>query len=251
MASEARPGGALTADVRVLDEDGLVQVSLEGVRLVPVAPDDAGTPRRARERELLYAVDWRPSPHSARSKDRAVGLESPATLAGLGSSQLDGVRASHGLDTYDEMTPELDAVAAAYVVQALGALGWTPASGEEATAAGLAARLGILGQYVPLVERFLEILGEDGVVRAGLLRRLARAALADCPSIRRREWLSSRSDTRTLGPSSPSPSGAEPVWPTFSPAAPTRWISCSRADRPRRPRRSTRARLRRAPAARW
>ena len=164
VASEARPGGALTADVRVLDEDGLVQVSLEGVRLVPVAPTTLARLAGARERELLYAVDWRPSPHPARSKDRAVGLESPATLAGLGSSQLDGVRASHGLDTYDEMTPELDAVAAAYVVHALGALGWTPASGEEATAAGLAARLGILSQYVPLVERFLEILGEDGVV---------------------------------------------------------------------------------------
>jgi NADPH:quinone reductase-like Zn-dependent oxidoreductase/SAM-dependent methyltransferase len=164
LASGVGPGGALTADVRVLDEDGLVQVSLEGVRLVPVTPTTLARLTGARERELLYAVDWRPSPLSAGSGDPGVELESPATLAELGSGQLDGVRASHGLDAYDEMTPELDAVATAYVVHALGALGWAPTTGEEATAAGLTARLGILGQYVPLVERFLEILAEDGAV---------------------------------------------------------------------------------------
>jgi NADPH:quinone reductase-like Zn-dependent oxidoreductase/SAM-dependent methyltransferase len=151
----------LRADVRVLDAAGTVSVSIDGLRLVPVARETLARLSGARRRETLYAVDWRPS---ALPVAGGGGVESPAALVAEVSRGLDAVATASGLAAHDAMTPDLDAVVGAYVVQALDALGWTPGAGEEVSAAGLATRLGIRDRYVLLVRRFLEILAEDGVV---------------------------------------------------------------------------------------
>ena len=61
-----------------------------------------------------------------------------------------------------DVNPVLDRICTSYVVAALQSLGWNPAAGETVSAATLSARLNIAARHGRLLERLLEMLGEDG-----------------------------------------------------------------------------------------
>ncbi len=162
VRGEGAAGGAVVADVSIVDDGGVRLVTLAGVRLVPVGRDALQRLSAGRVRDLLYAVKWELLPLTAGEPGALPGAVAVATAV---TPELARVQGHAGLAAYDAMTPELEAVAADYVVAALARLGWSPAAGERVSADALAARIGALPRYRKLLGRFLEILGEIGVVR--------------------------------------------------------------------------------------
>ncbi|HUG36788.1 MAG TPA: methyltransferase, partial [Candidatus Limnocylindrales bacterium] len=162
----ARPGdgGALAADVRVVDDSGAVLIALEGLRLVRASREALA--RLGRVRDLLYTVEWRPAPLPAGAgRPAAADLAEPAAIAAEVTVGIEDVRARQGLDAYEAIGPELDAVSSMYVARALHELGWAPALGDPVSASNLAGRLHVAPRHEALLARFLEILAEDGILR--------------------------------------------------------------------------------------
>lgn len=119
---------------------------------------------REKWRDWLYEFRWRASGSSARDGS---DLNAPAEVARLASTNIDALADEHGIDVYREFGPQLDALCAAYIMQALDNIGWRPtADGAAFTAAELREQLGVLQKHERLFARMLEILGEDGVLQA-------------------------------------------------------------------------------------
>jgi NADPH:quinone reductase-like Zn-dependent oxidoreductase/SAM-dependent methyltransferase/NADP-dependent 3-hydroxy acid dehydrogenase YdfG len=148
----------LTADLQVLDGDGCLVAELEGLRLKR-AP--RGTPRRpaGAVAEWLHEIAWQPAPL-------------PATLEGAGAAaarltaELTRWESRPELARYDEAIHVLDRLSVAYLVGALRSLGCDLVPGRVLRRAGLDTALGVLPRYRRLLGRWLDILAEDGLLRA-------------------------------------------------------------------------------------
>ena len=157
-------GAAVVADVRVVDD----------VRLA--AADRAGRAARAGQPRRVAPPGRRPARAASSTRSRgsrapipagepaADALPDPLALAAAVTPEIARARARHNLAAYDELAPSLDALAADYIAAALARLGWSGVVGERVDVDVLAARLAILPRYRRLLGRFLEILGETGVL---------------------------------------------------------------------------------------
>ena len=155
----------LTADIALFDDDGRVVVEVNGLRLKRA---DRATLAHSTEEfaQWLYAVEWRPPPRAAGWRERVpAGLASPAAIAARVEPVVGALVAQHDISVYDQLLPALDVLCSAYVVKALRLLGWTPRLGDRVTVRNLADRLRIKDQHRRLLGRFLEMLGEDGLLR--------------------------------------------------------------------------------------
>ena len=149
-----------SADLWLLDDAGAVLAAFEGMHFKRARPQALAVPGRvpATVRRMLHEVVWREAPLGA-------GAVSPAGIAREVLPRLAELAERHGLDRYAEFLPQLDALAAAYVRQALERLGLQPLPGAALEgAAPLAARLGVLPRHARLFERMLAMLVEDGVL---------------------------------------------------------------------------------------
>ncbi|MCP4380582.1 MAG: AMP-binding protein [Hyphomicrobiales bacterium] len=68
------------------------------------------------------------------------------------------------LSDFAAFLEELERLSADFICRTLRDLGWIPQPGELVTTEGLAARLGILPKHLRLLNRFLQILEEDGLL---------------------------------------------------------------------------------------
>jgi len=153
------PADTLIGDVRVLDADGAVIASVEGIRLRRMEARSLAR-RVAASGDWLYRLAWKPSPSPSESAQA-----SPSDIATALEPQVSGIATSAGLSTYDALMPALETLSYQYVLHAFGGLGWSPAPGERVETAGVVAALGLEPKRRPLVGRLLAILAEEGVLR--------------------------------------------------------------------------------------
>ena len=143
----------IKADVVIFDEAGEVG-RLEGVNLRPLRADAA---------QAVFEVQWHPL-------DAAVGAAewspSPDDLRLALDGRIEALAGEHELEPYHQAFLALERLSVRWIVRAFEALGWRPAAGEPAAAGDLAERLRIAPRYRRLLDRFLDILAEDGVLAA-------------------------------------------------------------------------------------
>jgi acyl transferase domain-containing protein/ubiquinone/menaquinone biosynthesis C-methylase UbiE len=147
---------APVVSVHLYDAAGQRVASLEGLRL---ARADGADPVS----RWLYRVQWRPS--TAAPADVAP-LPRPRDIADRLAPWPARLAEEHALAVYDVALPELDRLCADYVLGAFAELGWKPRAGERTSAAALQQRLGIARRHTRLLDRMLEMLREDGWLRA-------------------------------------------------------------------------------------
>ncbi len=154
--------GEVRADVTLRGADGAVLGIVRGACL-----------RRATREALArvvggvplgwYDVVWEPVPPRPGA---AALLAEPATFVPGLRARFAEIAASNGLAVYDELLPELDRLCTAHLAEALRELGFDASPGRTFTAAGEATRLGVAPRHARLFARLLQVLAEDGILRA-------------------------------------------------------------------------------------
>ncbi len=146
--------GSLTADVVVVDPDGIV-AELRGVTLRPASFTAADGWDR-----WTYELAWR-----AELPAGAEAFPAPAMLEDRAAVAFTHLAEQHALASYHETFLEVESLATGFIVQCFRDLGWAFAVGEEITTDALVGRLGVVPRYHGLVGRYLEILAEDGLLQ--------------------------------------------------------------------------------------
>jgi thioester reductase-like protein len=159
--------GGFLAQIDVYDESGAPLVQVCGLRCQSVG---TGPGTEEALDDLMYEYQWRPQPWPAqeqagRSFEGLASFE-PAVAA---AAAVDRVRGHLGLkERLDRLTPRLDRLCTGLIWQAFRCLGGELSPGLRLTADALADRLGIAAQHRRLVDRYVGLLAEDGVlVRRG------------------------------------------------------------------------------------
>ncbi len=137
----------------------------------------AGTrPADPRLSELLYQVEWVDQAGLGGPGFAAEVNLQPAQIALQLGELVEQLAVEYGIAPYTEMLPQLDILCRAFIVQALRQLGMDFEAGADYTLAELEQRLGIIPAHRSLLQRMLQILGEDGILeRAGEAWRVRRA----------------------------------------------------------------------------
>lgn len=149
----------LRGEVRVLDADGQIIAELTGVALKRASMDILRQFAGAKYADWLYEVAWRPA-------SRGGLLPLPADLVAQAEPHLQPLVEHYNLQQFfGGLLPEIEALSAAYIVQAFNQLGWKPRVGEKFTADALAAKLGIVKAQRRLFGRLLEILAEHNILQ--------------------------------------------------------------------------------------
>ncbi len=151
-------GETLVADVRVLDEGGGLVGDLQGLRLKR-APRGATRRPASAIAGWLHEIAWTPAPLPA--EPRGVG-DAAARL----TTEVARWTTDPDLGRYDTAMRLLDRLSVAYIVGVLQSLGCDLGPGRAVRREDLAARLGVIPRYRRLLDRWLEILTEDGLLRA-------------------------------------------------------------------------------------
>ena len=160
----------LRANMRLLDDSGALVAEFIGLRLRRARLESFGaSPVSSRVRGMIHEIIWR------EAGPAGMQLPSPQSVARRMTPRLAQLAAANSLDEYANFIPGLDALARAYVVRALKALGFGFAPGERFDGEALRKRLGILDKYQRLFARMLKMLAEDAVLIAedgqwGILR---------------------------------------------------------------------------------
>ena len=148
----SRPSDTLTGRVVIADDDGVV-AELSGITLR--ATSDAVESRVSGD---LYRTEWE------LLSDSAAQVPTLATIVADAGPALDTLAREHRLEEYQEGFIRLEALVTRWIVRALRALGWRDTVGSRVPAHDFARSLGALPRYSRLVDRFLAILAEDGIL---------------------------------------------------------------------------------------
>lgn len=156
---------SIKGDIQLLDISGNVLVEIQGLRLQSLEGTRETTPEKMDN--YLYEYQWRLKPRSEQELIHSAALYLPTALQIALSVQQEADRLSqkHRRKQYYEVVePQLDALCAAYIVQALHQLGWQPQLHTSVGVNSLVEQLGVAEQHKRLLGRMLEILQEDGVL---------------------------------------------------------------------------------------
>lgn len=153
----------LAGDLSIFDDHGhpVMEITSFTCQRVPdPRPSDAWT-------DYLYEPQWfatsLPVPH--RTFEPAA-LPAPSSIARTLTRATTISRRFDRQRHYEEVEPRIEALCGAYALSALKQLGWKPRKGERADVASLASCLGIVEQHHRLLGRLLEMLAEDGYLKA-------------------------------------------------------------------------------------
>ena len=166
----ARTERHVTGDVQIVGDDGLVQVSVRGLRCQIVEAASA-TAAESMD-DWLYEDRWEPTPLPgvAASAVSAAHLDLP----GL-QEEADTLSEASGWGRYyTDIEPSLDALACAHIARAFNELGWRLTPGERITSSAIDAL--IPESRRPFAARLLGFLETSGVLQRapdGDLVRLA------------------------------------------------------------------------------
>lgn len=159
-------GETLTGVIQLFDEAGRLLAALDGLRLKRATGDSLRRPEHGTPDDWLYEVAWRSMSVDTPALPMADFLAPPDTMSAAAHTRIVALSAELNLAHYRSLIPALEVLATNYIGIALHRLGWRPLAGERFTVGELAARLAVTPAQHALFERFLTILGEDGVLRA-------------------------------------------------------------------------------------
>jgi thioester reductase-like protein len=152
------------AHIDVYDETGTPIVEVRGLRCQAVSR--TGRSEETLE-ELLYEYEWRPQPRPGQQQTRR-SFEGCASLAPVVTQTLAAAaqlrREVESLERYGPVLDVLDKVCAGFIWQAFLQLGGDLPPGRRFHGDALAGRLGVAVQHRRLLDRYLSILAEDGVL---------------------------------------------------------------------------------------
>ncbi|MEO8696545.1 MAG: SDR family NAD(P)-dependent oxidoreductase, partial [Acidimicrobiales bacterium] len=130
-------------------------------------PVDGSAPVAVDINGLLYGISWPERAHpSVRAATPATFLRSVADIAGIVDAAAPSIAEAHGTARYDDFLPELDALCGAYVLEGMRELGLALGLGEYLTLEAVMVTSRIAAQHRRLVRRLLDMLTEDGWLRA-------------------------------------------------------------------------------------
>src|SRR5204862_2048828 len=128
-------------DVSAFDAQGQTVIEISAIKCEHVPDARPGNDWGA----YAFQTRWYPrSLPTAMAAARADVLPTPSRIAAfvpqpdILTKQFD--RRRH----YEEFEPQIDALCAAYVLEAFRRMGWSPEAGEHVNALGLAPRLGVI-----------------------------------------------------------------------------------------------------------
>ncbi|MEP7052422.1 MAG: type I polyketide synthase, partial [Pseudomonadota bacterium] len=149
------PAETLTGEVRIYDQQGLL-AELSGITLRASSGAD-----NASANQELYTIAWE------QAAPDAAWSPAPGLLAKELSNTLPALAREHALDSYHQGFVALEALSTLWIARALLTLGFRAQPGETVNVRGLAALLGVIPRFHRLLGRLLEVLEEEGVLRAG------------------------------------------------------------------------------------
>ena len=167
-----RPGdrvnpGTFVGDLQLFDVNGQIVATLAGL-LVKRARRDAlvRTPKGSLD-DWLYEVQWQPK---APAKLAARGLPpdykpTPHQIAADIRPKLAQLHVENGLEAYEALLPQLDALCTQYILAALRQLGWVFPPRQRFAVAALAEQTGVLERHRRFLARLLDILVDDGILK--------------------------------------------------------------------------------------
>ncbi|MBX7255252.1 MAG: SDR family NAD(P)-dependent oxidoreductase [Candidatus Hydrogenedentes bacterium] len=136
--------------------------------------------------DLLYEIQWRPKSNLDRMPIRRPidFVPEPQTIKHAVDTHAARLVEEHQLATIAGVNDALESLSLSYIVEALGQLGWNPGPGERFSAASLSASLGVVPLHARLFKRLLEILAEEGFLRADGEDFVVDKPIAAAPSTR-------------------------------------------------------------------
>jgi acyl transferase domain-containing protein/protein-L-isoaspartate O-methyltransferase/acyl carrier protein len=157
----------LVGDLTLFDEAGDVIAELQGIHLKRAAPETLLRATKERFDNWLYELEWQLKPHSGHELPRLVPdyIPSLAQIAERVQLQVPLLSDQFEMGTYCELLRQLESLGMDYVLWALQQLGWKPHLGEQVSVRSLAVKLGIADQYHRLLNRMLEMMRDEGIVK--------------------------------------------------------------------------------------
>src|SRR5690606_19966516 len=115
--------------------------------------------------EWLYEVEWRPQPHPQAAVSEGPLPAAPSQTVEQVQPLFTQLEAEHGLGVAAELLPQLEALSVTAVWQALAHLGWPLAPGQRFSVDTLAQASGVVPQQRSLLQRMMQMLAEEGLLR--------------------------------------------------------------------------------------
>ena len=154
-------GQSLIADIAVVDDDGHTVARLLDLELRRVGERFISRLDKKVDESVFFTSVW----ERAQNSTSAIGAADTSTIA-AGVRPLTGpVAAQFGLDAYPMVREHTNRLCSLAIAGALDSLGAPLLPGQRFDSAGLASRCGVIPRHRMLLERLLEILAEDGVLR--------------------------------------------------------------------------------------
>jgi microcystin synthetase protein McyG len=132
-----------------------------------------GTPNLlgTKSENWFYQVEWHEQISAAGNLKEsefhlsADFIPTPGLLADRTASELGTLAKSEGLDIYDQLIPQLEALSGRFINRAFLLMEWSPQPGERFTTRELAERLAVVPAHRRLFERLIAILAEDSILK--------------------------------------------------------------------------------------
>jgi acyl transferase domain-containing protein/aryl carrier-like protein len=157
----------LVVDLRICNELGQLVVEIRGLQCQILGAGASASAEGALD-ELLYEYQWQFKPRASQEKARRAldyvpGLE-PIREHVVGLAQ-QLIKDKGLLSRYAGLEPALNHLCAVYVLNALRELGGQFSPGQRFSAGQLLLQLGIIGQHHRLMDRYLAMFQEEGILR--------------------------------------------------------------------------------------
>jgi acyl transferase domain-containing protein/SAM-dependent methyltransferase/acyl carrier protein len=155
---------SITVDLQLFSEDGRLVAALDGFELKRANSESILRPAQRAWHDWLYEVEWQAQPSAAAAQTSA-NVPALRELCGDLRSAMSATLLEADQETYVEILGHLEDLSGLYIVEALRDLGWTFSAGQPFSTQSMAEQLGVVDRHRKQLDRFLEILAEDGILR--------------------------------------------------------------------------------------
>lgn len=146
-------------DLHLIDDKGEIIAEVAGLRFQRVDRRQL-TAADSRYDDWFYGIEWQKKPVFGRA---SLLLQKPDGIGKSLSEQT--TEAADACAFYTSLFADMDRLASHFVLKEFLLGGWNPEMGEAVTTAELVLKLGVSKSFIPLFERCLDMLREDGILR--------------------------------------------------------------------------------------
>jgi acyl transferase domain-containing protein/acyl carrier protein len=146
--------------MRVFNEAGEMIAEATGLETSSIGAASSAESRVQPVEDWFYQLDWIPEP--IEDELRVGKVLEDGELVELLDARASDLFIEQGLERYQELQPDLDALASAYIGLALDRMGYDLIPGRKFTTSEVAESAKVAANHLSLFGRLLEILAEDG-----------------------------------------------------------------------------------------